>query len=534
MPKRKPFDPIRNPSDELAIKEGCRFEEWRGDDVIDFMETFCRLSHGRWEGKPIALLPWQKDRAKRLYGWVREDGTRRFRTSYLEVPKKNGKSTEIAGKSQYHLVGDGEPVPEIHVNATDRKQASIIFEEAARMVEASPTLRRRLTVIPSRSTIASPLNHGKLIANSAELFSKDGLNPSVVIFDELHRQKNRDMWNIFRYSGAAREQPLIEAITTAGDNRDSVCWEQHAKSLAVESGELRDWTHLGVIYAADPEKDDLEDPKTWRKANPSMGYTIKEEDFRTELQDAKRDPFDWANFLRLRLNVWGVRERQWIEPEAWEACGRSFKLQAFKGLPLYLGLDLSANNDLTALAFVTGSREEGFRAGFRFYLPKDSIERAEIRDRVPYREWAALGWITLTPGRVIDYGFIRQEILEIAEGFDLRLLLADPFNAFQFCTELERDHEIPVKLLRQGYLSLSSPTKELERAIRGRIFEHDSNPIAAWNMRNAIVVKDAGGNIKLDKQKGQNKIDGAAALVNAFAGALSVEEAEADASILIL
>jgi phage terminase large subunit-like protein len=533
VPKKKAFDPIRNPSDELALANGCRFDESRGEDVIDFLEAFCKLSHGKWAGQTIRLMDWQKDRIKRLYGWLREDGSRRFRTSYLEVPKKNGKSTEIAGRANYHAIADGEPVPEVHLNAVDRQQASIIFDEAARMVEASPALRRRLSVIPSRKTIVSPINSGKIVANSADVPSKDGLNPSVVIFDELHRQAKRDMWSVFRYAGAARFQYLIDAITTAGDTRDSICWEQHEKSVAINAGELRDWTHLGIIYAADPEIDDLENPKTWKKANPSLGETIRIDDFRAELEDAKRDPFDWANFLRLRLNIWGVQERQWIEPAAWESCGRVSGIEPFRGLPCFLGLDLSANKDLTALAIVTGSREDRFRATFKYWLPKDSIEEAERRDRVPYREWAEKGWLTLTPGRVVDYGFIRQSILELCESLDVRLLLADPFNAFQFATELETEHSVPIKLLRQGYLSLSGPTKELERAIRGGIFDHDGSPVSAWNMRNAIVVKDAGGNIKLDKQKGRNKIDGAAALVNAFAGALSAEEEES-AGILIL
>lgn len=508
---------IRGPADERAIEQGCYFDEEAGRFVVDFIQTFCRQSKGRWSGQPLTLLDWQVDFLMRLFGWKRPNGLRRFTRAYMEVAKKNGKSTIVSALLLYFLLGDGEGAPECYCNACDRDQASIVFDEAARMVRASPELSMRLQVIDSRKLIVDPVGHGKIRANSAESGSKDGLNPHVTIFDELHRQKNSDLWEVFEYAAAAREQPLTISITTAGEDTSGVWHEQRQYSEDIIAGRVADISHLGVVYRADP-KDDLDDPAVWRKANPSLGETIDEAKFRAEWEEAKQVPRKRANFLRLRLNVIAAGAAKFVDPEIWKENGLvPVDPAALAGAPCWAGLDLSSTNDLTALALVFGDRDEGFDVLMRYWLPGDNIAELEAQHRRPYRAWADAGLITLTPGNVVDYAFIRREINDLAGAFALRKLLADPFNATQLTLEMRESDGLPIENLRQGFLSLSDPTKQLDRLIRARKVRHGGHPILSWNAENAAVVADTADNIKLSKKRAAGKIDGLAALVNAIA-----------------
>lgn len=514
---------VRDPSDELALAEGCWFDEAAGERPCAFIERFCRQSKGRWSGQPLRLLDWQRDFLRRLFGWKRADGTRRYRTAYLEVAKKNGKSTLLSGLELYLLLGDKEGSPEIYVNACNRQQASIIYEESAKMVRASPDLSSRLKVVDSRKTIFDPVGYGKILANSKEAGSKDGLNPSATLFDELHRQPDRQLWDVFEYASAARSQPLKISITTAGEDAEGVWYEQREKSEKVNSGEVADTTHLGVVYRA-LDADDLDDPATWRKANPSLGSTISEEDFRRELEEAKRVPTKLANFKRLRLNLITRSEGKFLAPGQWDACSAPTFPEMHAKTPTYAGLDLSSINDLTALVWVAGDAETGFDVSCRFFLPEDNIVDLEHEHGQPYRTWADLGVLTLTPGNVIDYAYIRAEVVALAGRCDLRKLLSDPFMAAQLAVELREEDGLPVEFLRQGFLSLNAPTKELQRLILCRKLRHDGNPVLRWMAGNAVAEQDAAGNIKLSKRKSRHKIDGMAALVNAIAAATSGDD----------
>jgi phage terminase large subunit-like protein len=517
-----PVDPnwIRNPSDELAIAEGCWFDETAGRFVVEFIEEFCRQSTGKWAGEPLTLIEWQRDYLMRLFGWKRPDGLRRFKTSYLEVAKKNGKSTLVAALAVFLLLADGEGSPEVHLNAVDKDQASIVFNEAKRMIQQSPELANRLEVIDSKKRIVDAKGNGVVRANSADVASKDGVNASAVIFDELHRQKTREMWDIFEYASVARDQPLRISITTAGEDESGPWHEQRDHSDKVNAGIKPDTTHLGVVYRALPT-DDLDDPDVWRKANPSMGTTLKEEDFRREWAEAKADANKRANFLRLRFDIVTKADVAFVDVGLWELCNAAPAVSP--GEACWAGLDLSETNDLTALAIVAGDPDDGFDVWFRFWLPSDNIVELERQHQVPYRMWADRGHIVLTPGNVIDYAFIRKEINEIAGDRDLRKILVDPYNAAKLSIELKEQDGLPVETIRQGFLSISSPTKELRRLIRSKKLRHGGHPIARWHASNAIAEQDAAGNIKLSKKKSRKKIDGMAALVNAIAGATTGE-----------
>lgn len=509
---------IRNASDRLAIEKGCTFDERPGSLAIGFIERYCVQSKGRWGGKPLRLLDWQKDFLMRLFGWRNPDGTRRFRRFYLEVAKKNGKSTMLSALLIVFCLLDGEASPEIHCNAVDRSQASIIFDEATKMIDASPVLKPRFKVQKREKRATCPANMGVIQANSADVASKDGANPSHVIFDELHRQKKRDMWDVFAYGSAAREQPILGSITTAGESAEGVWYEQREYSEKVNEGVVPDTSHLGVVYRA-LDSDDLDDPATWRKANPSLGATIKEEDFARELAEAKRNPSLLGNFKRLRLNIITRAESAFVSLERWDLCNAHALFT--KSDPIYGGLDLSTVEDLSALVWIKGDVDDGFDVGCSFWLPEDGIVDLERKHQVPYRTWADSGLITLTPGNVIDYRWIRAEINTLARDYDLVKLLADPANAVDLVISLREEDGLPVEQLRQGSYSLNPPTKELLRLILSGRLRHGGNPILRWNASNAVAVSDPAGNMKLDKDRGRKKIDGLAALVNAIAAATS-------------
>jgi len=514
---------IRNPSDHLAIEQGCWFDEEAGELVIQFIETFCVQSKGKWGKKPLTLLDWQKDFLMRLFGWKRADGTRRFRRFYLEVAKKNGKSTLISALLLVFVLLDGEASPEVYCNAVDRQQASILFNEAVEMIKASPALSSRFKIVESKKRIVHPESNGVIVANSADVASKDGVNASHVLFDELHRQKDRGLWEVMEYAGASREQPLMGSITTAGEACEGVWFEQREISERINNGadETKNIDHLGVVYRA-LESDDIDDPETWRKANPSLGVTINEEVFARELAEAKEVPAKLANFKRLRLNIVAQGDTAFVHIERWDACAAPPVFA--KDDPIWAGLDLSSINDLSALVWIAGDENEGFDVDARFWLPEDEIVLLEQKHKVPYREWANMGLLTLTPGNVIDYAWIRAEINVIAAENDLQKLLVDPYNATKLAGELKEQDGLPVEYLRQGFLSLSAPTKSLLRLILSGRLRHGGNPILRWCVGNAVAEQDATGGIKLSKKKSRSKIDGAAALVNAIAAATTGDD----------
>lgn len=524
------FDPIRNPSDVLAAEQGCHFDEAAGARVCEFVERFCLQSKGRWGGQPIVLLEWQRDLLMRLFGWKRADGFRRFRSCYVEIPKKNGKSTLASALTLYLAIADGEKAPEVYLNAVDREQAGIVFEEACRMVDSSPDLSRRLAVSRYHGTIVDPKGYGKIQRNSADAPSKDGVNASGMIFDEIHRFKNRGVWDIMRHAGISREQPLRFGITTAGEEAEGVWHEEREFSEKVNSGAIESTTHLGVVYRAMTEADeggadDMDDPATWRKANPSMGHTMSEEDFASEYAEAKaKGGVEWANFLRLRLGIIMRAEGKFVDLAAWDRCAAAPIPNPDD--PCWMGLDLSSNDDLTALVILTRDPDGVYDVQCRFWLPEDRIVDLERRHGLPYRMWAQEGLIDLIPGPVIDYGVVEQVVLELANGCNLTSILVDPWNAYDLTLRLLNTHGLPVVKIRQIYSHLTDATKRLGDLVAARSLRHGGQKILRLHASNAVAVQDGAGNIMLHKGKSRKKIDGIAALVNALAGAITVPEAE--------
>lgn len=308
------------PTDEQAIREGCEFHLPSAEKVRKFFRQFVRHSKGEWAGKPFEFLDWQwTDVIGPLFGWLRPDGTRRFRRAYIEIPKKQGKSALASGLAIYLLVGDSEAGAEVYSAAADREQASIVFNEAANMVEASPGLSKHLEVVRSQKRLVFSKKQSWFKALSADVPTKEGLNIHGLLFDELHAQVKRDLWDTLAYGGAARRQPLSISITTAGYDRESICWEQHQYAQSVLEGRNPDTSFLPCIYAAS-ESDDWTSPATWAKANPSFGVTIKESEMAEACREAQQSPAKQNSFRRYRLNQWTEQDVRWLDLARWDEC----------------------------------------------------------------------------------------------------------------------------------------------------------------------------------------------------------------------
>jgi len=434
------------------------------------------------------------------------------------VPTHN--STLCAGLSLYLLIADGEIGAEVYSAAADREQAGIVFREAATMVRASRELADHVEVIDSRKRITFQRTGSYLQALSRESGSNEGLNIHGLIFDELHAQKTRDLWDALTYGGAARRQPLAIAITTAGFDRHSICYEQREYALQVLDGRIPDWTFFPYVCAAD-EGDDWTAPQTWAKANPSLGVTVKEGELAEACAEAQASPLKENSFKRYRLNIWTEQDVRFLQMNEWDACGSAVDPEALRGRPCYAGLDLASTRDLNA--FVLFFPDDGNAVLPYFWIPQDTARERERRDKAPYLTWAKEGLIELTPGNVADYDRIRARVNEIEEQYDIQEIAIDRWNSLQLQTQLD-DDGFTVVPFGQGMVSMSAPTKELERLILARQLAHGGHPVLRWMAGNISVKEDAAGNIKPDKDKSTEKIDGIVALIMAIGRAMVRKE----------
>ena len=539
MPRKKQTRlPITLRSDAERQGLDYYFDPEAAQHVVGFFEGWLRHSKGKHAGQPFALLDWQTAMLGELFGWKRlDDNTRRYRMAYISTAKKQGKSTLLAGIGLYMLAFDGEAGAEIFGCGADREQASIVFREAASMVRASPKLSRVLEVIDSRRTIAYRNASSFYRVLSADAFRAEGLNIHGLLFDELHAQRDRRLWDALRYGGAAREQPLIVSITTAGYDRNSICWEQYAYAKAV----LRDWTHdptfFPCIYEAD-EKDEWTDEEIWPKANPSWGVTIKPEDFAADCREAQLSSTKENSFRRYRLNQWTQQDTRWIKMEAWDACA-SEPPGPLDGRECWCGLDLATTYDTSAFVAVFPAPDGTYDVLCRFWIPGDNALEREKRDRVPYATWAkepSTG-LTMTDGNVTDYDVIRRDINQFAKTYNVRQVAIDRWNATQLSLQLQGDG-IEVVGFGQGFGSMSSPSKQLEGLIVSGKLRHGGNPVLSWMASNASVKVDAAGNIKPIKPPhgSSDRIDGVVALVMGIGchAAQKPPDSTPEPSILIL
>lgn len=501
------------------------FDRARGVRVVDFIERYCRHHKGEWAGKPLLLEPWQKEIITQAFGWFRKDGTRRFRTIYVEVPRKNGKSELASAIGLYLLLADGEAGAEIYSSATKKDQARIVWKTASEMVKKSPALSSFIKVYQSSLVVDKTSSSFQPL--SAESKTLDGLNPHGNIVDELHAHKDRGVWDVLDTAMGARRQPLTVAITTAGTyDAESIGWETHDYATKVLEGIFEDDSFFAYIAAAD-EGDDYFSPVTQEKANPNYGVSIKPDYLSKQAEKAQRQPSFLNEYLRLHLNVWTQQLTRWIPIERWnendvktrnDEEARALALDREASLAsrtCYGGLDLSSKLDLTAFALVVPSNDESFDLIMRFWLPESRAAETERQGKRHYASWAKAGWLTLTPGDVIDYEFIRAEINELSKRFNIKEIAFDPWNATDLSTRLAGDGFTMVEC-RQGFKSLSEPSKDFEARVMDRHVRHAQNPIMKWCVANAVTTSDAASNIKPDKEKASGKIDGVVATIMAM------------------
>lgn len=501
-----------------GTKRGLYFDEEEAERVLRFFD-FLRHSKGEWGGQPFILSPWQQAYLWVLFGWRKKaTGTRRFRISYLEVARKAGKSSLAAGVALYLLDADKEPGAEVYSAATKRDQAKIVHGEACRMVRASTMLKQFITVRTDNMFVLD--TNSKFEPLSSDYNSLDGLNIHGAIIDEVHAHKTRDLWDILETATGARRQPLMFAITTAGVSRQGICRELHDYLEKVLDGSLEDDSFCGIIFTLD-EEDDYTDEMVWVKANPNLGVSVKLDDLRDKIRKAREAPAALNAFLRLHMNIWTQAETRWIDPDAWSACGEQTPLEDLRKEPCYAGLDLSSTTDISA--FVLKFPRTGDALGW-FWIPEDEMEKRERRDRVPFSAWVRHEYVEATPGNVIDYEYIRQRIKQVAAEFKgLREIGYDPWNATQLAIQLEEDgfQVVPV---RQGFQTLSPAAKELEREIMSGELKHGGNPVLRWMAANVVLAVDPAENIKPDKAKSAERIDGIVALCMAISRQIQGED----------
>jgi len=486
--------------------------------------SFLHHSKGEWANQPFDLEPWQSFIDAMLFGWKRSGGARRFRQGYIAVPRKNGKTTLLSGEGLKLLVADKEPGAEVYTIASTRDQAKLIFDEAVQMRNASAPLTQRVGLVKNNLHVLS--SNSRFMPLSADDETHHGLNASAGLADELHVHPSRDLWDVIATSQAARRQPLMLGITTHGWDRNSFCYSQYEYARKILEGILQDDTFFAFVAMLD-DGADWEDEREWAKCNPNFAKSVKVEYLREQAQRAKNDPTALNAFLRLHLNVWTQQDERAILPHKWAECSgaaadavetRARWMQELKGKTCFGALDLSSKLDLSAdvLFFPKQAGLPKARVLPFFFVPDAAMVERSKRDRVPYDLWVRLGFMVATPGNVIDYDFIRAEHCKLAREFRIQKTAFDPWNATQIVTQLQGDGLAMIEH-QQGYRSMTDPTKELLKMIAAAEFEHGNNPVLTWMADNLVMSQDPAGNLKPDKSRARERIDGMVAMIMAIA-----------------
>lgn len=510
MRKLKKYKPTK------LMAKTSHYDSTMADFAVSFIEELCHTK-GTWAGKKFDLIDWQEQIIRDLFGVLKPNGYRQFNTAYIEIPKKQGKSELAAAVALLLLCGDGEERAEVYGCAADRNQAKIVFDVAVDMVRFCPALSKRVKILESQKKLIYKPTNSSYQVLSADVANKHGFNTSGVIFDELHTQPNRKLYDVMTQgSGDARMQPLFFLITTAGNDTNSICYEIHQKALDIESGRKVDPTFYSVIYGAN-EDEDWTDPEVWKKANPSLGITVGLDKVQAACDSAKQNPGEENAFRQLRLNQWVKQSIRWMPMDKWDACKDVIDEEELEGRVCYGGLDLSSTTDITSfvLVFPPRDEEDKYIVLPYFWVPEDTLDLRVRRDHVPYDLWNKKGYLETTEGNVVHYGYIEQFIENLGKRFNIREIAFDRWGAVQMVQNLE-GMGFTVVPFGQGFKDMSPPTKELMKLVLEKKIIHSGHPVLRWNMDNIFIRTDPAGNIKADKEKSTEKIDGAIATIMAL------------------
>jgi len=475
-------------------------------DPIAFINGLTHTK-GAFGGQTFNLRPWQVRILRQLFK-KRKDGLRQYRTCLLMLPRKNGKSELAAAIALYGLLADGEIGAEVYSAAADKDQASLVFGVAAQMIRNDPVLDDECYIVDSQKRIHHRRSGSFYRALSADAHRQHGQNASIVVYDELHTATDRRLYDVLSTSMGGRTQPLFLVISTAGYDRHSILWELYAHAKKVQENPALDPTFLPILYEA-PVDANWTDERVWKQANPALGDFRSLEEMRILAARAKEIPAQENTFRRLYLNQWTEQASRWISLHAWDACRQPIDRAALKGRPCYVGMDLSATTDLTALVAVF-PEDDGFSVLCQVFVPEARVKDRRRPDRVPYEQWA-----TVMPGPTVDYEVIRAALLAWCADFDVQMVAYDPWNATDLVSRLEKQDGVTCVAMRQGFGSLSAPTKSLEKAILSRQLRHDGDPALRWCVGNVAVESDPAGNLKPSKTVSTERIDAVVALIMA-------------------
>jgi phage terminase large subunit-like protein len=515
-PRPKGYPKLKNYKPSQFMLPTSHYDKKKADRAVTFIENLCHTK-GKWAGTPFWLLPWQEQLIRDIFGIVKPDGNRQFRTAFVEICKKVGKSELAAAVALYLLYADNEPSAEVYGAAADRQQASIVFDVAKQMVEMSPALMKRSKLMGATKRIVNYSNAGYYQVLSAEVGGKHGFSVSGLVFDEIHTQPNRQLYDVLtKGSSDARQNPLHFIITTAGNDRHSIAYELHTKAVDILEGRRVDPTFYPVVYGL-KDDEDWEDEENWYKVNPSLGYTVDIERLRDAYREAKQNPADEVTFKWLRCNMWVSSTVAWIPDAIYMRGNESIEAASLEGRDCYAGLDLSSTGDITALVLIFPPRDENEKYVLLpyFWIPEETIPRRVKANSVPYDIWEKQGYIMSTEGNVIHYDFIEKFIMYLSEKYHILEIAVDRWNATQMIQNLEGEG-FTIVPFGQGFSSMSAPTKEFYRLLmEGRII-HGGNPVLRWMAGNVVIDTDPAGNIKVTKAKSKEKIDGIVAAIMAL------------------
>lgn len=515
-PRPKGYPKLKNYKPSQFMLPTSHYDKKKADRAVTFIENLCHTK-GKWAGTPFWLLPWQEQLIRDIFGIVKPDGNRQFRTVFVEICKKVGKSELAAAVALYLLYADNEPSAEVYGAAADRQQASIVFDVAKQMVEMSPALMKRSKLMGATKRIVNYGNAGYYQVLFAEVGGKHGFSVRGLVFDEIHTQPNRQLYDVLtKGSSDARQNLLHFIITIAGNDRHSIAYELHTKAVDILEGRRVDPTFYPVVYGL-KDDEDWEDETNWYKVNPSLGYTVDVERLRDAYREAKQNPADEITFKWLRCNMWVSSTVAWIPDAIYMRGNEAIDMASLEGRDCYAGLDLSSTGDITALVLIFPPRDEDEKFVLLpyFWIPEETIPRRVKANSVPYDIWEKQGHLLATEGNVIHYDFIEKFICDLAEKYHILEIAVDRWNATHMIQNLE-DAGFTMVPFGQGFASMSTPTKEFYRLLMEGQIVHAGHPVLRWMAGNVVIETDAAENIKVTKAKSKEKIDGIVASIMAL------------------